>query len=75
MINEEDQAEFRSVKASTWYGKEWLIDNGLHPGERVVVEGFHRIQPGIQVSVITAKNETTANSNNGLNKNSVREIP
>lgn len=74
VIDKEDKAEFRSVKASTWYGKEWLIDSGLHPGERVVVEGFHRIQPGIQVSVITAKNETTATSNNGLNKNSAREI-
>lgn len=62
VIDEEGKAEFRSVKASTWYGNEWLIESGLHPGERVVVEGFHRIQPGIQVTV--ASNKKAASSSN-----------
>ncbi len=55
VIDEENKVEFRSVKASTWYGDEWLIESGLHPGERVVVEGFHRIQPGSQVTVTSKK--------------------
>ncbi len=62
VIDEEDKAEFRSVKASTWYGNEWLIENGLDPGERVVVEGFHRIQPGTLVTVLAY--EKAASSNN-----------
>ena len=75
VINEEDVAEFRPVKASTWYDNDWLIESGLHPGERVVVEGFHRIQPGIQVSVVTNRHGNTAALNNGSDKNSSREIP
>jgi membrane fusion protein (multidrug efflux system) len=52
VVNEDEKVEFRPIRASVWRGKEWLIDNGLQPGERVVVEGFHRIQPGVQVHAI-----------------------
>lgn len=75
VIDEEDHAEFRSVKASSWYGNEWLIESGLHPEERVVVEGFHRIQPGIQVSIVATQNEKSATSKNGSDINSSRETP
>ena len=56
VIDKEDKAELRLIGASTWHEKEWLIEDGLHPGERVVVEGFHRIQPGVQVNVIPYRN-------------------
>lgn len=75
VINEEDIAEFRPVKASTWYGSEWLIESGLHAGERVVVEGFHRIQPGMQVSVVATQNIKTPASNKDSDKYSLRETP
>lgn len=52
VIDKEEKAELRSIQASTWHGKEWLIESGLHSGERVVVEGFYRILPGIQVNAI-----------------------
>ncbi len=73
VIDEEDKAEFRSVKASTWYGNEWLIESGLNPGERVVVEGFHRIQPGARVTVVSY--EQAATSNNLQNKQTSQKIP
>ncbi|MDN5836843.1 MAG: efflux RND transporter periplasmic adaptor subunit, partial [Nitrosospira sp.] len=60
VIDKEDKAELRPIQASTWHEKEWLIEDGLHPGERVVVEGFHRIQPGIQVNAIPYRNGTTS---------------
>lgn len=56
VIDKEDKAELRLIEASTWHEKEWLIEDGLHPGERVVVEGFHRIQPGAHVDVIPYRN-------------------
>jgi membrane fusion protein (multidrug efflux system) len=52
VIDKEDKAELRPVQASAWHGKDWLIEEGLRSGERVVVEGFHRIRPGVQVNVI-----------------------
>jgi len=73
VIDEEDKAEFRSIKASTWYGNEWLIESGLNLGERVVVEGFHRTQPGARVSAVPY--EQAASSNNLPNKQTLQKTP
>lgn len=52
VIGEQDKAELRPVEATSWHRKDWLIESGLKPGERVVVEGFHRVRPGVQVNAI-----------------------
>lgn len=52
VIGEQDKAELRPVDATSWHRKDWLIESGLKPGERVVVEGFHRVRPGIQVNAV-----------------------
>ena len=31
-------------------GNRWLVDSGLQPGERLVVDGFQRIKPGDKVA-------------------------
>ena len=64
VIDKEDKAQLRPIRASTWHEKEWLIEDGLRPGERVVVEGFHRIKPGVQVNAVQYK-EKGASSNSG----------
>ncbi|MGH8763738.1 MAG: efflux RND transporter periplasmic adaptor subunit [Nitrosospira sp.] len=52
VIDGDDKAELRLIQASTWHGNEWLIESGLHSGERVITEGFHRVQPGVQVKPV-----------------------
>ena len=52
VIDKGGRAELRPVQVSAWHGKEWLIEKGLQAGERVVVEGFHRILPGIEVNAV-----------------------
>lgn len=52
VVNGEDKVELRAVTASSWHGQEWLIEDGAHAGDRVVVEGFHRIRPGSQVAPV-----------------------
>lgn len=49
VVNGEDKVEFRAVTASSWHSQEWLIEDGVRAGDRVVVEGFHRIRPGARV--------------------------
>lgn len=49
VVGDDDVPELRSVKASLWRGTEWVIEDGLNRGDRVVVEGFHRVRPGNQV--------------------------
>ncbi len=57
VVNEEEKAELRPIQASAWYGKEWLIESGLHAGERVIVEGFHRVLPGTRVESVPYQRE------------------
>jgi membrane fusion protein (multidrug efflux system) len=45
------------VKASERVGNLWVIDSGIKPGEKVIVEGIQRVRPGIQVSAKPAKIE------------------
>lgn len=63
VIGPDDKIEVREVDASGWRGGDWLIEDGLQPGERIVVEGFHRIQPGMQVNPVPFRNgEATSES-------------
>ncbi|UJP05537.1 MAG: efflux RND transporter periplasmic adaptor subunit [Nitrosomonas sp.] len=52
VVDANEQVQVRPVQASAWHGKDWLIESGLQPGERVVVEGFFRIMPGVKVNAI-----------------------
>lgn len=52
VVRPDDTVEPRQVQATSWLEGDWLIEEGLEPGERVVVEGFHRIQPGMTVQAV-----------------------
>ncbi|HEY0779053.1 MAG TPA: efflux RND transporter periplasmic adaptor subunit [Gemmatirosa sp.] len=38
-----------NVTATEWSGADWLIEQGLAPGERVVVDGLQKVGPGAVV--------------------------
>jgi RND family efflux transporter MFP subunit len=40
----------RNVKPSDRVGAQWIIDEGLKPGERVVAEGVQKVRPGMTVN-------------------------
>ena len=52
IVNDEEKVEMRNVVASDWKGKQWLIDEGLKTGDRVVVNGLMKIGPGAQVMAV-----------------------
>lgn len=39
----------REVHATSWTGTDWLIEQGLDPGDRVVVDGVQKVGPGAPV--------------------------
>jgi membrane fusion protein, multidrug efflux system len=41
-----DTVQARDVQATTWEGDQWLIEQGLAAGDRVVVDGVQKIGPG-----------------------------
>lgn len=52
VVDAQGKAEYRIVTPGPWSGDNWIIDNGLQPGERVIVEGLIKVQPGIPVTVV-----------------------
>ncbi len=46
-----DKAESRPVKMGPRVGQMWIVEEGLAEGDRVVVEGFAKTQPGMALKV------------------------
>jgi membrane fusion protein, multidrug efflux system len=46
VIGADNKAEIRPVKVGPRIGSLWVIEEGLKPGERVVVEGLQRVRSG-----------------------------
>ena len=44
VLTSEGKAMFRPVKVGQRVGSNWIITEGVHPGERVVVEGIQKVQ-------------------------------
>ncbi len=49
VVGPDDKADIRNVQVGQRLGSLWVIDKGLHPGERVVVDGFSRAKAGTLV--------------------------
>ncbi len=60
VVTEGDTARARTVTATTWEGDGWVIESGLNPGERVVVDGTQRVIAGQPVRVVTAADSASA---------------
>jgi membrane fusion protein, multidrug efflux system len=57
VVKPDATVEQRMVKAGERVGNLWIIDSGLKPGEKVIVEGIQKVKPGVQVSAKTIKLE------------------
>ena len=51
VLGGDDKVAARQLKVSRAIGDQWLVEDGLAAGERVVVEDLQKIQPGVQVEV------------------------
>ncbi|MFQ6574444.1 efflux RND transporter periplasmic adaptor subunit [Pseudomonas sp. UM16] len=56
IVNKENKVELRQLKASRTVGNEWLIEEGLNAGDRVITEGLQFVRPGVEVKVSEATN-------------------
>jgi membrane fusion protein, multidrug efflux system len=60
VVGEDNKVEMRPVQASGWQGNQWLIDEGLRSGERIIVDGMHKVAPGGPVKPIQANHQPAA---------------
>ncbi|GJD92395.1 Solvent efflux pump periplasmic linker SrpA [Methylobacterium hispanicum] len=50
VVGDDRTVALRPVQAGALTDAGWIVEEGLKPGERVVVEGFQKIQPGMAVN-------------------------
>jgi len=49
VVDADNKVNIRPVTVGPQVDRRWVIASGLHPGERVVVEGVQKVRTGIQV--------------------------
>ena len=50
----------RSIQANSTSGNQWVVEGGLQEGERVIVAGTQKVQPGATVRAVEAPAEAQA---------------
>ena len=51
VVGADSKAEARPVEVGDWLGQDWVIESGLKAGDRVVVDGTAKVQPGGPVTI------------------------
>ena len=51
VVGPDNKASFRPIKVSEKVGSNWVVTEGLKPGEKVIVEGFMKVREGTPVSI------------------------
>ena len=60
LVNEKAEIEIRPVVLEAAHGGDWIVASGLHPHERVVVEGLAKLRPGLPVKPVPAGSPAAA---------------
>lgn len=61
VVGPDNKVELRQLKASRTVGNQWLIEDGLKAGDRLITEGLQYVKPGVEVKATEASNVTTKN--------------
>jgi RND family efflux transporter MFP subunit len=60
VVAADGKVDVRTVRAGEQVGNLWIIDRGLRPDEKIIVEGFARVRPGMLVRASPASDSPTA---------------
>jgi RND family efflux transporter MFP subunit len=58
VVDTDNKVALRPVTPSIKTGSLWVIDEGLKPGERVVIDGAQKVQEGMEVKPLLATEQT-----------------
>lgn len=61
VVGNDDKVSIRTVQVGERSGPMWIIEQGVKPGERVVVEGVQKVRDGMPVKIATATASNAAN--------------
>jgi len=62
VVNDDNTAAQRFVALGKWSGDDWIIESGIESGDKVIVDGHLKVQPGVTVdpSPMAAPSEANA---------------
>ncbi len=49
-VDSDNKVSIRTVNVGDRVGNQWIVADGLKPGERVIAEGVQKVRPGMQVN-------------------------
>ena len=58
LVNSENKVEARVIETGRTVEQSWQVLSGLKAGEKVIVAGLQKVQPGATVKVVTAQAAT-----------------
>src|SRR5271169_1807114 len=63
VVGADNKVDIRTVTVGDRSGTQWVISEGLKPGERVIAEGVQKVRPGMEVNPLSfgAREEGAAN--------------
>lgn len=59
VVSSDNKVAIRAVKPGPLFGDMWVIESGLQPGDRVVVDGLQRLRDGMTVAPTPFKDTQT----------------
>ncbi|MES1192507.1 MAG: efflux RND transporter periplasmic adaptor subunit [Steroidobacter sp.] len=59
VVDKNNKVELRNVRVSRTVGDQWLVEDGLAAGDRVIVEGVQKVQPGMSVNPVEAGTQSS----------------
>jgi RND family efflux transporter MFP subunit len=54
VVNSENKVHIQPVRVGERFGAQWIIQEGLHPGDRIIVEGIQKVREGTLVNTTNA---------------------
>jgi membrane fusion protein (multidrug efflux system) len=54
VVDKDNKVAMRPLVTSGTHGQNWVVNSGLNPGDRVIVEGIDKARPGTEVKAVPA---------------------
>jgi membrane fusion protein, multidrug efflux system len=65
VIDADNKAQARQIKATQRFGTDWVLDSGLQAGDVVVVDGLQKVTPGATVKPVFAADREAPDAHHG----------
>src|SRR5262249_7759894 len=55
VVDKDNKVELRTLVTSRTFGPDWVVEDGLNPGDRVIAQGVDKVRPGAKVRTAAAQ--------------------